>query len=228
MYRMLGRLGPADAVSVANVVVGFAAGAVAVTDPRLGARLLLVAVIADGLDGVVARVVGGSPLGEHLDSIADVASFGVTPALLLHGVFRARWGGPLAAEPWQAGVMLAVPSVFLVLSVLRTALYTVLEIRAQGSRDGVPNTLVATLLAAGFLAGVTNLLVLAVATVGLSALMLAPVSYPDLRTRDALVMGAVGAGAVVVPAAAHRVFPRTLLVAGLVFLVGGPRFYRAA
>lgn len=225
MYRTLGRLGAADAVSLANVVLGFAAGAVAVADPALGARLLLLAAIADGLDGVVARAFGGSPLGGHLDSIADVASFGVSPALLLYGIFRGEWGGLLAAEPWQAAVMVGVPSVFLVLSVLRTALYTVLEIRGEDRREGVPNTLVATLLAAGFLAGVTNLLVLAVATVGLSALMIAGVPYPELRSRDALAMGAVQAAAVVAPTAYARVFPRALLVAAVLFLVGAPWFY---
>lgn len=226
MYRTLGRPGAADAVTLANVVLGFAAGVVAVTDPALGARLLLLAAIADGLDGVVARAFGGSPLGAHLDSIADVASFGVSPALLLYGVFRSQWGGLLVAEPWQAAVMVGVPAVFLVLSVLRTALYTVLEIRGEDRREGVPNTLVATLLAVGFLAGVTDLAVLSGATIGLSALMLAGVPYPDLRTRDALAMGGVQVGAVVAPAAYHRVFPRALLVAAVLFLVGAPWFYR--
>ncbi len=225
MHRLLGRLGAADAVSLLNVVVGFAAGVVAVADPGLGARLVLFAAIADGLDGVVARAFGGSPLGEHLDSIADVASFGVTPALLLYGVFRAEWGGLLAAEPWQAAVALAVPSLFLVLSVLRTALYTVLEIRGEDRREGVPNTLVATLLAAAYLAGVTSLAVLSVATVVLSVLMIAGVPYPDLRARDALAMGGVQAGAVLAPTVAARLFPRALLVAGVLFLVGAPWFY---
>lgn len=227
MHRLLRRLGLADAVSLVNVVVGFVAGVVALTDPALGARLLLLAAIADGLDGVVARTFGGSPLGEHLDSIADVASFGVTPALFLYGVFRAEWGGLLAAEPWQAAVALAVPSLFLVLSVVRTALYTVLEIRNERRRAGVPNTLVATLLAAGFLAGVTNLAILSVATVGLSVLMIADVPYPDLPARLALAMGVVQAGAVLAPTVAMRAFPRALLVAALAFLLVAPWYHRA-
>ena len=86
--RFLGQLGLADAVTVANAAVGFVAAAVAVGDPTLAARLVLLAAIADGLDGVIARARGGTPVGDYLDSLADVASFGVAPAVLVYGVAR--------------------------------------------------------------------------------------------------------------------------------------------
>ncbi|MFC7028242.1 hypothetical protein ACFQH8_13800 [Halomicroarcula sp. GCM10025710] len=49
------RLSVADTVTLANAVVGFAAGAVAFTDLQLAARLMLVAIIFDAVDGIVAR-----------------------------------------------------------------------------------------------------------------------------------------------------------------------------
>ena len=49
--------------------------------------LILGACIFDGLDGRVARISGGeSPFGREFDSIADIVSFGVAPALLVHEV----------------------------------------------------------------------------------------------------------------------------------------------
>ena len=49
--------------------------------------LILGACIFDGLDGRVARMSGGeSPFGREFDSIADIVSFGVAPALLVHEV----------------------------------------------------------------------------------------------------------------------------------------------
>ena len=52
--RFVGRLGVADAVTATNAALGFLATAAAVVDPGLAARLVLLAAIADGLDGVVA------------------------------------------------------------------------------------------------------------------------------------------------------------------------------
>ncbi|MFC6754147.1 CDP-alcohol phosphatidyltransferase family protein, partial [Halorubrum tibetense] len=84
MYlRFVDRLGLADAVTVANAAVGFLAVIAATVDVTLAARLILLAAIADGLDGVVARHRGSTPAGPYLDSLADVASFGVAPALLV-------------------------------------------------------------------------------------------------------------------------------------------------
>jgi len=49
----------------------------------LGAALLPVALILDILDGRIARVRGeSSPLGQELDSLADIVSFGVAPAAM--------------------------------------------------------------------------------------------------------------------------------------------------
>ena len=49
--------------------------------------LILGACVFDALDGRVARLSGGeSPFGREFDSIADIVSFGVAPALLVHEV----------------------------------------------------------------------------------------------------------------------------------------------
>lgn len=49
--------------------------------------LILGACLFDALDGRIARMVGEeSPFGREFDSLADVVSFGVAPALLVHDV----------------------------------------------------------------------------------------------------------------------------------------------
>ncbi len=50
--------------------------------PQTAVIFILLAVMADGLDGFLARRVGSSPLGASLDSLADLISFGVAPAFL--------------------------------------------------------------------------------------------------------------------------------------------------
>jgi CDP-diacylglycerol---serine O-phosphatidyltransferase len=54
---------------------------------------LLGALLADFLDGAVARLLGvSSPLGAQLDSLADMVSFGVVPGLMLYQLLNASLG----------------------------------------------------------------------------------------------------------------------------------------
>jgi CDP-diacylglycerol--serine O-phosphatidyltransferase len=218
--RFAGRLSLADAVTAANAVLGFGAVAALVGQGNvdLAARFVLLAAIADGLDGVVARWRGGSQVGEQLDSLADVASFGVAPAALAF----AGWDAA-AASSLDALLGYAVPGLFVAVAVVRLALYTTLDAGADCTR-GAPTTLAGTLLAAGVLSGVPAWAVLA-GTGAFAYLMVMPVTYPDLLDRDALAMGVLQAGAVLAPTLASRAFPRVLFAAGLAYLVLAPRFY---
>jgi len=218
------RLGVADAVTLLNAVIGFAAAVVAYTDPGLAARLILLAAIADALDGIIARFVGNTEIGPLLDSITDVVSFGATPALFVFGIARDQYGPVSAATPTTLAVLVLIPAAFVVLSVLRTAFYTVYVDEGQ-QRPGIQNTLAATILAAAYLAGIAPVPVLLAGSLALSVLMIAPVSYPKLRARDAVVLGLVQAAAIVDPTAIQRVFPRLLLVAAIAYLTLAPWYY---
>jgi CDP-diacylglycerol--serine O-phosphatidyltransferase len=222
--RVRERLGLADLVTLLNAVLGLVAMTAAVTaTPGLVARLVLLAAVADGLDGIIARRRGGTAVGPYLDSLADVVSFGTAPALFVFAVARAAWA-PLASDAIQYGVALAVPSLFVVFSLVRTGLYTV-HVGPAETRPGIQNTLAASILAAGYLAGFTRVWVVLAAAVVLSVLMVVGVPYPKLAARDALVMGVVQVGAIVRPAAAGRVLPRVLLVAAVAYLLLAPRLY---
>lgn len=51
----------------------------------LGAQLVLVALILDGLDGTLARLLHGqTSFGAELDTFVDITSFGIAPAALLY------------------------------------------------------------------------------------------------------------------------------------------------
>jgi len=54
-----------------------------------GAILIFLAAIVDFLDGFVARLLKAtSPMGKQLDSLSDVVSFGVAPALIIYQLLR--------------------------------------------------------------------------------------------------------------------------------------------
>ncbi len=223
--RFVGRLGAADAITVANGMLGFAAAAAAAAgDTSLSARLVLLAAMGDGLDGVVARRTGGSGVGEYLDSLADVAAFGVAPGLLIF--VSVRQASSLAGAGFgpAAAAAVAVPAVFVGLVVVRLGFYTADQTHIEHT-TGVPSTLAATVLASTVLAGHGTAAVLLLGGFALSYLMVADVRYPDLLARDAFLMGAVHGLAVALPAAFGRAFPYALLTLALAYLVLAPRFY---
>ena len=87
------------------------------------------AVIFDGLDGRIARLTGStSEFGEQLDSLADVITFGVAPAILAY-----MWGFRFTNAPWghlhwqtkliQAGAVLSF--LFLAASASRLARFNI-------------------------------------------------------------------------------------------------------
>ncbi len=222
--RVSERLGVADVVTLANATLGVVAMAVAVTGrPVLVAQLILLAAVADGLDGIIARKYGGTEIGPYLDSMADIVSFGTAPALFIFIVANEPWG-PVTDEILVFAVAAGVASLLVVFSLLRTVLYTV-YVDEDENRPGIQNTLASSILAAAYLAGITSIPVILATAVVLSVLMIAPVPYPKLLARDALAMGVVQMGAILAPTALSRLFPRVLLVAALAYLTLAPRFY---
>lgn len=209
--RFVGRLGVADAVTVGNAALGFAAVALA-DRPELAARLILLAAVLDAVDGILARRYGGSDAGPYLDSLADVASFCVAPAALVVGV----------AGPTPAAVV--VGAAFVAGGVTRLGLYTAYDSDATET-EGVQTTLAATVLAAAVLAGFVTPLVLVVLTGVLAVAMLARVTYPDLHPQDASVMGVVQTAAILARGWVGRGSAYALLFLAVAYIVFAPRLY---
>lgn len=115
--------------TVANMFCGF----LSVVETTRGhfewsAVLLLIAIFADVLDGRIARLTGtATAFGEAYDSLADVVSFGVAPALLAY-----QWG---LSEVHRIGM--AVVFLFLVAGSIRLARF---KISTNSSSDfiGLP------------------------------------------------------------------------------------------
>ncbi|WP_435128671.1 protein sorting system archaetidylserine synthase [Halobaculum sp. D14] len=220
--RFLTRLGVADAVTVGNAAVGTLAAVAAAVSPTLAARLVLLAAIADGLDGVLARRYGGTAVGPHLDSLADVASFGVAPALVVAVAGTERW--PWADAPLRFAATLAVAAAFVAMAVVRLGVYNV-EDEGEKTTHGVQTTLAATVVAAAVLTHLGTPAVLVALGAVLAAGMVTPVRYPDLHAQDAVVMGAVQALAVLLTGRPGAVFAFALLFLALGYTFLGPSFY---
>ncbi len=222
--RFVGRLGVADAVTIANAALGFVAVVVAFVDIHLAARLILLAAIADGLDGILARQYGGTPAGPYLDSLADVASFAIAPAVLAFVVVSDGLGIGFEQVTPELLLVTAVTALFVAMAVARLGLYTAYDTTAH-STEGVQTTLAATILGAAILAGIADPWLVLAVTGAFCYLMVSPIQYPDLLARDAGIMGVVHALAILVPTAAGRAFPYALVMLGLAYMTLSPWFY---
>src|SRR4051812_41723132 len=75
--------------TLANMMLGFAAILVSIRgDFRLAAVLIGLSIVFDITDGAVARLVGAvTPFGLQFDSLADLVSFGLAPAVVAFTLF---------------------------------------------------------------------------------------------------------------------------------------------
>lgn len=104
---------------------------------RFAAGLILLAVLMDSMDGKVARKLSvSSDFGKELDSLSDVVSFGVAPAILTYEAL-------LAAPLGNWGMIIA--AVFALCGAVRLARFNILNITTHFL--GVPIT-----FAGGFMA----------------------------------------------------------------------------
>ncbi len=102
----------------------------------MGAIMVLVAVVMDGLDGKVARWLGSSSeLGKQLDSLSDLVSFGVAPMVLMFA--------------WQLHVLgivgILITMLFPLCGAIRLARFNIMNI--SGYFVGLPITMGGALVA---------------------------------------------------------------------------------
>ena len=92
---MINIMSIADIISISNALLGFFSIVVLLSEfigsielrLQIAFTLILIALIADGLDGIVARRTRQSEIGEYLDSMADMTSLVVAPAFFMYFIY---------------------------------------------------------------------------------------------------------------------------------------------
>ena len=157
----------------------------------LAALAILGAIVCDMLDGTVARLTKSvSEFGKELDSLCDLVSFGVAPAVL---TYHAYWreeqmqGSPEG----RTGAIIAI--IFVVLGALRLARFNVYQSSHRDSFTGLPipaagGSIASFVLFADYWNLNVKFWVLGPLTLLLAALMVSNVRYPKDRLKRAFVV----------------------------------------
>lgn len=170
---------------------------------------VLLSLLADGLDGRVARALGVSgPLGRELDSLSDVVGFGVAPAFMLYAQ-------NLSTTGWIGYVPLLL---FAVLGSFRLARFNIKTEEVHGYFQGLPIPAAGCLASTFVLSGVAIpewLLMLLMIIVGF--LMVSEVHYPDFKGHGADKTGKIALGLTILIGAAlliwdWRLWPAMLFI----------------
>ncbi|KAB2954324.1 CDP-diacylglycerol--serine O-phosphatidyltransferase [Heliorestis acidaminivorans] len=104
---------------------------------RLAAVMILLSMVLDGMDGKVARKLDvTSPFGKELDSLSDLVSFGVAPAILVYAA--------IMSEPYGiVGLVIAIT--FALCGAVRLAKFNIMNISTHFL--GIPITVAGPLMA---------------------------------------------------------------------------------
>lgn len=187
----------ADAFTILNALLGFSAILAAFEgDLELAYVLVVLGVLSDGLDGMVARRFGSKwMIGDFLDIMADTVTFAVAPSVLMYATYRDGLGDTDLGLTILAGRMLmfAVGALVITLGVLRLARFCY-----QSDNDGSDLYFTGLPIPATALLVVTMLLmewpglVVAVFTAISAVLMVSDLKYPKARGWPGMMTGVLG------------------------------------
>lgn len=225
----------ADYFTLWNGLLGFSSiVAASYGATRIAFSLLLLAVLADGVDGALARLgYGGGRLGDKLDTLSDLVSFCVAPAFLFYTAFAGTEFFPqvplpawLQPEAWGLASLLGVCVLYLLAGMLRLARFDYL--RGGARHDyfvGVTTPSAAVVVASVSLLrwDTTPAIIVLLA---ISGLMISRLRLPKIR--GSLTLPAVGilVASAVLGDAFNNVAPLALLVFTLAYLLLGPGYVR--
>lgn len=138
------------------------------------AVFIVLAVIADSLDGRAARLlgVGGGEFGKELDSLCDLGSFGVAPAILIfqYGMIELGLIGKIIA------------AIFTICGAMRLARFNVNASAVKGYFQGMPIPAGACVLATYVFSGYTlSAYLVAALTFVTGCIMYSSIKFPDFK-----------------------------------------------
>ncbi len=121
---MINLLSFADVVSLTNSILGFLSIVmIFLGETYLAFSFILLAILADGLDGAVARKTKHSDLGEYMEAMADMISLGIAPAFFVYHTYHSV----VSDIMFYHGLLIVALIIFLSLGIIRLASFHIIK-----------------------------------------------------------------------------------------------------
>ena len=215
---MIKLLTVADGITILNATFGFLAILFMFTNElRIAFSLILLGLLADGLDGLAARRYKKGKIGEHLEPMADLTSLAVAPMVFVFVSYQQNAGQYLF-------ILTGAIVLFFLCSIIRLGSFHVMK--DDKYFVGLPVSASAiVILVTAFL--YFNIIVCMILMLILSIAMVSPLRFPKPKTTinavaTILIFGAIVLGDFSV------IVPLMLFVAMICYGIGGPLYLRAS
>jgi CDP-diacylglycerol--serine O-phosphatidyltransferase len=225
---MVSILSFADLISIINAIFGLLAiimlfenfGLDLNIQIRVSFSLILLALLADGLDGIFARKFGKSEIGVILDSMADMTSFVIAPSVFIYFVYSNTTDFLLF---YRHIYLIAALILFLSFGILRLASFHLMKKKEYFI--GLP-TPASTIILLNLAYLKLEFIYILPAVVIIGAAMVSNIKFPKPRVRMDLIATILIFLTLLFGKIYYAIFPLLLLFAMIIYSLIGPIFYK--
>jgi len=172
-------IGVPDLFSIINASLGFLSIIMILEGGmRVACQLMLLAVIFDSVDGWIARRIKrrDEGFGRNVDSLSDIISFGLAPALFIYSTTTFRY------------INIGVSLLIMTCGILRLSRFNVIASAKKSTFIGLPIPVMAVVVSSLYLSGIFNEhIILIIATI-VSLMMISSIEYPKINTKNGAIV----------------------------------------
>ena len=178
-----------DAVSLLNMISGFLSIICSINNEfRLAALLMIIAIIFDSIDGWVARKTNRQDnfgFGKNIDSLSDVISFGVAPAIFIYNCIK-------TTIAINQAIVIVISLIIVICGVLRLARYNVISDKINGDDFiGFPIPCISFIISTFYLSELFNPCIALILSLIVSILMISNIKYHKIDNTYLIAVSAI-------------------------------------
>jgi CDP-diacylglycerol--serine O-phosphatidyltransferase len=216
------RLSIADYFSLINAILGFFAIISLISSfipdelkIRISLTFLLLALLADGLDGIIARKTRRSEVGEHLDSMADMTSMGIAASIFIYLSYYSSISSSIYSHAY-----LFIALIFYI-SAATIRLSSFYKMKKENYFIGLPVP-ASSIILLMFAYIQVNFIVILPVIVILSATMICNITFPKPGKKLDIIAAILIILVLILGSYNNFIFPIILLIAMILYAIGGP------
>jgi len=177
------------------------------------------ALLADGLDGIVARKTRKGELGEYMEAMADMISLGIAPAFFVYNTYFNVVSGNI----FHHGLLILTLIIFISLSIIRLASFHI--IKDDKFFVGLPaSASTIFIIVLSFLQ--IEFVYIVPFVVFISLIMVSPIKFPKIGLKINIIAAILLISTVILGNNFSNIFPILLFTAIASYSILGPFYIR--
>lgn len=185
--KMQSFIGLSDLVSLMNMSCGFLSVLMSINhDFYYAAIFMILSLLFDSIDGWVARKTNRLDeyeFGKNIDSLSDIVSFGVSPAVFLYSF-------SLVNAPYLEVPTVLVSLFIIICGILRLTRYNVISNNVEGF-IGFPIPGIAIIIASFYISGLFNIYIALILAIIVSIAMICNIPYEKFNNLYLLILNCI-------------------------------------